>query len=110
MDDRDIAKIVEALNSSLDDKFDRKFKEFEEKLDLKLEAKGKIWARKTIEETLNTMGVDTNHPFDMQRDMNFLRGARLGSEDVKKRVIFKIADYGIVAMLAWIAVRFKDMI
>ena len=41
-------------------------------------------ARTAVHETLATLGVDTEDPFEVQRDLAWVREARIGSQNIKK--------------------------
>lgn len=41
--------------------------------------------RDGVRDALTTLGVDSTHPFDTQRDMKFLRDWRMGTETIRAR-------------------------
>lgn len=65
-DDNGILKIINSMEILLD----RKFKEHDQILELKLEKKGKQWAEKTVKDTIESIGIEDAKKMHLR--MNFL--------------------------------------
>lgn len=64
-------------------------------------------AKEVVKQTLTSLGVDYNDPYDMQRDFLFMRDLRLASEKIKTRgffVLISIVVTGVVAA-TWLGIR-----
>jgi hypothetical protein len=66
--------------------------------------------RETVKETLTTMGIDASRPVDVQRDMMWLRGTRLGLEDVKRKSTVTVLGLIVAAMLGALWLGFKALV
>lgn len=71
------------------------------------EAEVKRIVAETVEQTLLTLGVDTDDPVALQRDMAHLRAWRESMETVRKQTIVTaivIAVTGILGLI-WLALK-----
>jgi len=59
-------------------------------------------AREAVHETFIQLGFDTADPTAVQRDSQFLRDLRLGTEAVKRQGLVTVVGVVITAALAWI--------
>ena len=57
-------------------------------------------AREAVQELLTELGVDHRDPLEMQRDFQFLRDLRAGSEAVKRRSVLTLVGIVITAAVA----------
>lgn len=103
LEDNDILRLVSAFDSKLDEKLDKKFKEQEEMLDLKLQAKGMVWAEKTINDILKKLGIDIEEYKEVQADMAFVRWFRkLCTNSLTKIIMFIGGIWGVAAGVSYL--------
>lgn len=64
-------------------------------------------AKEAVDELMTRLGVDNASPLDMQRDMQWLRDTRVGSEKIKEKGVLTLigaAVLGGVAIL-WLGIK-----
>jgi hypothetical protein len=102
LDDNDIIKLMNAFENSLDSKLDKKFKEQEIVLDLKLEKKGLVWAEKTVKDILKGMGFDVEKQLEVQSDLIFLHWLRLLCTNMVSKTIMLVGGvWGLSAVIEY---------
>jgi hypothetical protein len=110
LDRNDTQEIAQILHNILLPEIDKKFKEQNSIIDLKLEAlelkieqKGMIWAEKTVKDILKTMGMAFDDFQEVQADLSFLRGLRkLCSNVLTKAVITVGGIFGITFCIEYL--------
>ena len=56
-----------------------------------------------VKETLIALGIDANHPIEVQRDMQFSRNLRTLSESAGRKTVMTTIGVVVLAVLALIA-------
>ncbi len=59
--------------------------------------------RTTVAECLTQLGIDKRKPFEMQRDFQWLRKAREGSEKVRSRILYILVGAAVTGILGLLA-------
>lgn len=72
-----------------------------------LEETKKTWIKEAVAETLLRIGIDATKPIELQEDFSFLRKSRIGAEDIKKRAVMKMVDYGVVGLVCYFIAMWK---
>lgn len=61
----------------------------------------------TVKETLTRMGIEADDPFEVQKDMQHLRGWRTSTETVKRQGLLTavgILTAGVIGLI-WMAIK-----
>lgn len=80
----------------------------QEKTAVMTESEIKELVKETINVTLTSLGIDHENPIEMQKDNQYTRSARLGSEAVKKKAGTVFVGTGIAGILFLIVKGLKD--
>lgn len=64
-------------------------------------------AKEAVDELMTRLGVDNASPLDMQRDMQWLRDTRVGSEKIKQKGVLTLIGAAVLGGLAmfWIGIK-----
>lgn len=63
--------------------------------------------KETVRETLISLGVDVSNPIEIQRDLQWVRGARQGLDDLKKKGAITVVGILAAGVLGatWVGIR-----
>lgn len=64
-------------------------------------------AKEAVDELMTRLGVDNASPLDMQRDMQWLRDTRVGSEKIREKGILSLIGAAVLggAAILWLGIR-----
>lgn len=68
-----------------------------------LEALASNAAGKAVKTTLIALGIDADHPLEVQKDMQFSRNLRVLSEDAGRKTVITVIGVAVLGVLALIA-------
>jgi hypothetical protein len=63
--------------------------------------------KRAVNEALTKFGVDTSHPLDVQRDLQFLRDWRTTTESVRGKAVLAAVGIAVVGALGifWVGIK-----
>lgn len=64
--------------------------------------------RQTVHDTLTSLGIEHNEPFEMQKDFQHLREWRNSCEGAKKKAGMTLVGFAVMAVLGAISLAFKE--
>ena len=64
-------------------------------------------AREAVHELMTRLGIDNASPLDMQRDMQWLRDTRVGSEKIREKGVLTLIGAAVLggATILWIGIK-----
>lgn len=64
-------------------------------------------AKQAVDELMTRLGIDNANPLDMQRDMQWLRDTRVGSEKIKEKGVLTLIGAAVLggAAILWVGVK-----
>jgi hypothetical protein len=64
-------------------------------------------AKQAVDELMTRLGIDNANPLDMQRDMQWLRDTRVGSEKIKEKGVLTLIGAAVLgaATIIWIGIK-----
>ena len=64
-------------------------------------------AKEAVDELMTRLGIDNTSPLDMQRDMQWLRDTRVGSEKIREKGILTLIGAAVLggATILWLGLK-----
>ena len=75
--------------------------------DARTRAIAKEAAREAVQEMMTRLGIDNTNPLDMQRDMQWVRDTRKGSEKIKEKGILTLIGAAVLGgvTILWLGLK-----
>jgi len=64
--------------------------------------------RQTVHDTLTSLGIEHNEPFEMQKDMQHLREQRVNTEEFKRKAGKTMVGFAVVSLLGAVSLALKE--
>lgn len=64
-------------------------------------------AKEAVDELMTRLGVDNASPLDMQRDMQWLRDTRVGTEKIREKGVLTLIGAAVIggAAVVWLGIK-----